>query len=139
MRYEEDIVYVIDPDEAVHDALTTLLGANGTRVVCYPNAEAFFDSTSAHSLRRGYLLVEANLPGMGSLALLRRLRARGVDLPVVVLTSTSNREIANQALKAGAVEVIEKPLVHDRLLNRLQHLTHRNDDVQAEPKGQRKN
>ena len=135
MRCEIDIVYVIDPDEAVHDALTALLGATGTRVVCYPSAEAFLDSNFMHSGMRGLVLAEVNLPGMGSMALLRRLRDQGVDLPVVVLTSTSNRDIADQALKAGAVEVIEKPLVHGRLLNRLQHLTHRNDDVQAEPKG----
>ena len=43
MCCEHDIIYVIDPDEAVHDALTTLLGANGTQVVCHPTAEAFFD------------------------------------------------------------------------------------------------
>ena len=132
MRCEQDIIYVIDPDEAVHDALTILLSAAGTRVVCYPNAEAYFDSTLAHSSGRGCLLVEANLPGMGSLAFLRRLRAQGVDLPVLVLTSTSNREIANQALKAGAVEVIEKPLVGGRLLNRLRHLDHSNDDAHSE-------
>ena len=132
MRCEIDIVYVIDPDEAVHDALAALLGASGTRVVCYPNAEAFLDSNFAHGARRGCLLVEANLPGMGSLALLRRLRGQGVDLPVVVLTSTSNREIAKQALKAGAVEVIEKPLVGGRLLNRLRQLARRNDDARTE-------
>lgn len=135
MRCEQDIIYVIDPDEAVHDALTILLSATGTRVVCYSNAEAFLDSGLVHSSMRGCVLAEANLPGMGSLALLRRLRAQGIDLPVVVLTSTCNRDIADQALKAGAAEVIEKPLVHGQLLNRLHHLAHRNDDVHAEPKG----
>ena len=128
MRYEEDIVYVIDPDKAVHDALTILLSAAGTRVVCYTNAEAFFDSSFVHSAIRGCVLAEANLPGMGSLALLRRLRAESVDLPVVILASTSNRDIAEQALKAGAVEVIEKPLVHGELLNRLRCLAHGNKD-----------
>ena len=135
MRCEQDIIYVVDPDEAVHDALSTLLSAIDTRVVCYPSAEAFLDSNSAHSLRSGCLLVEANLPGMGSLALLRRLRAQGVDLPILVLTSTSNGEIAKQALKAGAVEVIAKPLVGGRLLSQLRHLELRNDGACAEPKG----
>ena len=59
---------------------------------------------------------------MGSLAFLRCLKDRKVDLPVVVLTSTSNREIAEQALKAGAVEVIQKPLVADRLLELMRAL-----------------
>ena len=135
MRCEQNIVYVIDPDEAVHDALTILLSATGTRVVCYPSAEAFFDSTCAHSLGRGCFLVEVNLPGMGSLAFLRRLRAQGVDLPILVLTSTSNRDIADQALKAGAAEVIAKPLVGGRLLSQLRHLDHRNDGARAEPNG----
>jgi FixJ family two-component response regulator len=131
MHHEEDIVYVIDPDEAVHDALTILLNSDGTRVLCYANAEAFLDSSVVHGAMRGCVLAEANLPGMGSLAFLRRLRARGVDLPVVILTSTSNRDIAEQALKAGAAEVLEKPLVHGQLLNRLHCLAHRNDDVHA--------
>ncbi len=131
MRHEEHIVYVIDPDEAVHDALTVLLGAGGTRVVCFANAEAFLDSSCVHSAMRGCVLAEANLPGMGSLALLRRLRSLGVDLPVVILTSTSNRDIADQVLKAGAAEVIEKPLVHGQLLDRLHCLDHRNDDAHA--------
>ena len=122
MACETDTVYVIDPDEAVHDALTTLLDATGTRVVCYRNAEAFLKSSFVGSAMRGCLLLEANLPGMGSLALLRWLRDRGIALPVVVLTSTSNRDIADQALKAGAVEVIEKPLVSGRLLELLRGL-----------------
>ena len=135
MRREQDIVYVIDPDEAVDDALSILLGAAGARVVCYPNAEAFFDSSIAHSLRRGCLLVEANLPGMGCLAFLKRLRTQGIYNPVLILTSTSNRDIANQTLMAGAAEIIEKPLVGSRLLNRLHYWRHYNDDVGVESNG----
>jgi two-component system response regulator FixJ len=130
---EIDIVYVIDPDEAVHDALAALLGATGARVVCYPSAESFLDSDFMHSGMHGLVLAEVNLPGMGSLALLRQLRVQDVDLPVVALTSTSNRDIADQALKAGAVEVIEKPLVNGRLLDRLHHLVRHNDSVGVEP------
>lgn len=137
MQREKNIVYVIDPDEAVDDALATLLSTTGSRLVCYRSAEAFLDSDYLHEPLRSCLLVEANLPGMGCLAFLRQLRARGVSLPVVVLTSTSDCDIAAQALKAGAVEVIEKPLVHERLLHRLHHLADRNDDAGVESSGQR--
>ena len=133
MRCHEDTVYVIDPDEAVHDALSTLLGATGTRVVCYSSAEAFLDASKDSCSMSGCLLVEVDLPGMGSLALLRRLRARGVAVPVVVLTSTSNRDIADQALKAGAVEVIEKPLVSARLLEQLRDLACHVDEIDTSP------
>jgi len=133
MRYEEDIVYVIDPDEAVHDALTTLLSTGATRVACYTSAEAFLDSGFVRRDMRGCVLAEANLPGMGSLALLRRLRACGVDLPVLILTSTSNRDIAEQVLEAGAAEVIQKPLVADRLLELLRALTTDTSSISIHP------
>jgi len=123
MRSTEDIVWVIDPDETIHEALTALLDAAGKRAVCYRSAEAFLDSDFDEGCKCGCVLAEADLPGMGSLALLRRLRDRGVKVPVVVLTSTSNRVIAEQALIAGAVEVIEKPLVCDQLISHLQHVT----------------
>ena len=119
MSRQKNTVFVIDPDEAVHDALRTLLSATGTNVVCYPNAESFLESIFTQDLIGGCLLAEADLPGMGSLALLRRLQARDINIPIVVLTSTSNRDIADQALKAGATEVIEKPVVGARLLERL--------------------
>ncbi len=122
MVCEKNLVYVVDPDEAVHDALTTLFGAAGTRVLCYVNAEAFLESGISSSATDGLVLTEASLPGMGSLALLRSLRDMGLDLPVVVMTSTSIRGVAEQAIKAGAVEVIEKPLLSDRLLQLLREL-----------------
>ena len=123
MSCEQYIVYVIDPDETVHDALTTLLGGGGRRVLCYLSPESFLHSSGVGDCRCGCVLAEANLPGMGSLAFLRLLRHQGVELPIVVLASTSNRDIAHQALKAGAVEVIEKPLVGNRLLELLRGLT----------------
>jgi len=122
MACEKNLVYVVDPDEAVHDALTTLFGATGTRVLCYVSAEAFLESGILPSVTDGLVLAEASLPGMGSLALLRSLRDIGLDLPVVVMTSTSNRGVAEQAIKAGAVEVIEKPLLSDQLLRLLREL-----------------
>ncbi len=91
-------------------------------MLCYQNDKAFFDANTAMSLSHGCILVEANLPGTGTLAFLKRLRVQGVDLPVVVLASTSNRGIADQALQAGAVDVIDKPLVNDRLLRRLREV-----------------
>ena len=122
MHHDKDTVYVIDPDEAVHDALTTLLGASGVRVECFPTAEAFLASDVLNSPVRGCLLVEANLPGIGSLAFVRQVRAESLDLPVVVLTSTFDSDIAGQALRAGAVDVFEKPLVGGHLLDRLNDL-----------------
>jgi two-component system response regulator FixJ len=119
MRFQEYIVCLVDPDEAVHDALAALLRASGARVTCFRSAEEFLDSRTLADVEIGCLLVEANLPGMGSIGLLKHVRIQSVDVPIVVLASTSNRDIAEQALKAGALEVVEKPLISDRLLERL--------------------
>ncbi len=119
---ERDTVYVIDADETICDGLTTFLGTLDIPVRSYSNAEAFLDAHTARSLSQGCLLVDANLQGMGSLALLRQLRAQRVDLPVVVLASTSNGDIADQVFEAGAVDVIEKPRLDSVLVDRLRQL-----------------
>ena len=116
----QDIVYIIDPDEAVHDALSALFGSSGVEVRCFQTAEAFLESDVLLTGKHACLLVEADLPGMGSLAFVRQLHAQYTDLPIVVLASTSDRDIADQALKAGAVDVFDKPLIGDRLLDRIQ-------------------
>lgn len=119
MRIQGYTVCLVDPDEAVHDALSTLLRASGVHVKCFASAEDYLKSNVALATDTDCVLAEASLPGMGCLAFLRRLRAIGTDQPIIVLTSTSDRDIAEQALKAGALEVIEKPLVGDQILRRL--------------------
>lgn len=109
-------VYVIDPDEAVHDALVTLLSASDIEVRCFLTAEEFLESDALLAAGRGCVLVEADLPGMGSLAFVRQLRSRSSELPIVVLASTADSDIADQALKAGAIDVFDKPLIGTRLL-----------------------
>jgi len=130
-------VYVIDPDEAVHDALSELLSATGIRVVCFRSAENFLRFNDAQGTLHGCLLAEANLPGMGSLALLRQLQVREIDVSVAVLTSTANRDIADQALRAGAVEVISKPLVGDCLLKFIRDVTKQKSASELDQEGRR--
>lgn len=125
MRQNEQIVYVVDPDEAVHDALNTLLSSSGYRVVSFYSGESFLDAMTRSEARGGFLLVEAVLPGLGSLGLIRRAVDSNFDLPVIVLTSTADRNIADQAMIAGALEVLEKPLVNAQLLDRLRTLSRR--------------
>lgn len=124
-----DTVYVIDPDEAVHDALSTLLGASDVDIRCFLTAEEFLESGVLHTTNRSCLLVEADLPGMGSLAFVRQLHSRSCKFPIVVLASTSDKDIADQALKAGAIDVFDKPLIGSRLLNLLDGVA----DIQPNP------
>jgi FixJ family two-component response regulator len=119
MGAQEYTVCLVDPDEAVHDALSTLLRPSGTQVRCFATAEDYLKSGVVLDADTSCVIAEASLPGMGCLAFLKRLHAIAADLSIIVLTSTSDRDIAEQVLKAGALEVIEKPLLSDRILGRL--------------------
>jgi two-component system response regulator FixJ len=119
---EQETVFIIDPDEGIRESLEALLGTLAISTLSYPDVEAFLDSVSDQFPDRGCLIVEAALAGLGSLALLKRLRKEGSTLPVLVLASTSNRDIADLALQAGAAAVIDKPLANGQLLDRLQQL-----------------
>lgn len=114
-----DTVYVIDPDESVHDALTTLLQSVNVRVACYRTPEAFLNACAVQGAGNCCVLLEADLPGIGSLALIREVRAQAPTMPIIVLASTTDDDIAAQALKAGALDVIDKPLFGAHLLDRI--------------------
>ncbi len=114
-----DTVYVVDPDESVHDAITTLLQSAGVHVACFRTPEAFLNSFNSRTTRGCCLLLEAELPGIGSLALIRKVNDQVPGMPIVVLASTNDSNIAAQALRAGALDVIDKPLFGGHLLDRI--------------------
>jgi len=114
-----DTVYVVDPDESVHDALSTLLQAGKVHVKSFRTPEAFQNAYIACDSRNCCILVEADLSGIGSLALIRNIHAQNPNVPIVVLASTADSDIAAQALKAGAVDVFDKPLFGMHLLDRI--------------------
>jgi len=114
-----DTVYVVDPDESVHDALATLLQSAGVRVACYRTPEAFLNACAMQQSGNCCVLLEADLPGIGSLALIREVHALAPEMPIIALASTTDSDIAAQALKAGALDVIDKPLFGAHLLDRI--------------------
>lgn len=112
-------VYLIDPDEAIGEALTTLLATYQINVKTFADAETFLSVSTECDNETGFLLVEINLPGIGGLALLRMLRAGGFRLPVVMLSDVAGPNLRQEALRFGALDLIEKPLIKDLLLDQL--------------------
>jgi len=110
-------VFVIEPDVAIRDGLTALLNTHKIPVQGYSDAEIFLDFVCHRRPVCSCLLLEAELPGLSSFELLRRLHSCGICIPAIVLVSTSNAWLAEQALKAGAREVIKKPLLNEGLLD----------------------
>jgi len=108
------VVFIIDDDEQVRDALRSVLREAGRIAQTYQDSEAFLQTYRPGQL--GCLLVDANLPGMNGLDLIRHLRLGNDRLPAIVITGNSDVPMAVQAMKAGADDFIEKPVGYQELL-----------------------
>ncbi len=108
------VIFVVDDDDQVRATIRDVLEDDGRLVEDYATCEAFL--ALYHPGREACLVIDAYLPGMGGLELLRRLREAGHDLPAIMITGNSDVPMAVQAMKAGASDFIEKPVTRDELL-----------------------
>jgi two-component system, LuxR family, response regulator FixJ len=111
-------VHVVDDDAAVRRSLERLLHSAGYTCVSYHSSAAFLDA--AGELSGGCVLLDVRMPGMDGLELQDRLNQLGVTLPVIVMTGQGDIQTAVQAMKAGAVDFIEKPFDEDVLLGAIE-------------------
>jgi len=108
------IIFVIDDNPEVREGLCSLLEEDGRIALGYETAEAFLADYDPS--REGCLLVDAYLPGMTGLELLVRLQAEGRQMPAIMITGNSDVSIAVHAMKAGALDFLEKPISIEDLL-----------------------
>jgi two-component system, LuxR family, response regulator FixJ len=107
-------IHVVDDDAAVRDSLRMLLEASGFAVQTHASATEFL---AAAADLAGCVLTDVRMPAMDGLELQQCLNERGIRLPVIVMTGQGDIPIAVQAMKAGAVDFLEKPLNDVRLLD----------------------
>jgi two-component system CheB/CheR fusion protein len=108
------VIYVIDDNGQLRQALRGVLEADGALVEDFATCEAFLETYKP--VQEACLVVDAYLPGMSGLALLRHLRDAGQSLPAIMITGQSDVTIAVDAMKAGAADFIEKPVSREGLL-----------------------
>jgi two-component system response regulator FixJ len=106
--------HVVDDDPEVRRTLERLLRSAGFTAILYDSGLAVLDAASG--LSPGCMIVDVRMPGMDGLELLARLSDLGIDLPVIMMTGHGDVPTAVRAMKAGAVDFIEKPIDEDRLL-----------------------
>jgi len=107
-------IYIVDDDRMVCDALRELLEADGRHVEDFGDCEAFLSAYRPGS--PACLLIDAYLPGIDGIELLRQLKSAGHHLPSIMITGSSAVPMAVEAMKVGAIDFIEKPVAFDKLI-----------------------
>jgi two-component system response regulator FixJ len=110
----EIVVHVIDDDDGLRESLAYLLEANGVTTRLYDSAIGFLDGLG--EVGPGCILTDVRMPQMNGLELVRELRRRECDMPVVVMTGHADVGLAVEAMKTGVVDFIEKPFAEEVLL-----------------------
>lgn len=113
------VVLVVDDDPAVAEALQFSMELEGFKVQTFADAESLLAVRSYPPL--GCLIIDVKLPGVDGLELLKRLRARGVSLPAVLMTSNPTPSLKIHAA-AAAAPIVEKPLLEDELIDTVRSL-----------------
>jgi len=110
-------VYIVDDDEAVRDSLSFLLESKGYVIKSFSSALDFL--AAAPALPIGCLIVDIRMPEIDGLELQERLKAGGLDFPMIVITGHADVPLAVRAMKAGAIDFIQKPFTSETILDGL--------------------
>jgi two-component system, LuxR family, response regulator FixJ len=110
-------VYVVDDDEAVRDSLGMLLKSVGLSCEEYASAADFLDAYDPG--RHSCLVADIRMPGLSGLELQQRLNERHAEIPVIFITGHGDVPMAVNAMKAGAVDFIQKPFRDQDLIDRI--------------------
>ncbi len=111
----EQTVYIIDDDEAVRDSIKELVESVNLNAEIFERADLFLDSFTTD--KAGCLVLDIRMARMSGLVLQERLNEMGATLPVIIITGHGDVGMAVIALKAGAVDFIQKPYHDQNLLD----------------------
>ena len=129
MGEEKPIVCIVDSDAAIRSALSALVSTLPVKVLQYRDAESLLNALPDEEL--ACVIAEIDLPGRSGIQLVEEMIGGGLRVPTILLTSDSDVPTAVSALKAGAVDFIEKPFVDRQLLERVQRAVDRGSEHRA--------
>jgi two-component system response regulator FixJ len=111
-------IYLVDDDEAIRRSAGFMLRTSGFVVKPYASGVEFLKDVKG--LGPGCILLDVLMPGMDGLEVQRELRGRGIAYPVIVMTGHGDVTVAVQAMKAGALDFLEKPFAKAALLDAIE-------------------
>ena len=123
---QRQTVFIVDDDEDVRDALSMLMRAAGLHAETFASAREFMQRLNPRDF--GCLILDIRMPGMTGLELQSELHKRRIRLPIIFLTGHGDVPLAVRAMKAGAVDFIQKPLDEHRLVMAVMNALRSNAD-----------
>jgi len=114
LNTSDTVVHIVDDEEPVRNSLAFLLTTAGFAVRTHETATGFL--RLAPSIANGCLITDLRMPDIDGVELLRRLRAADAMLPAIVISGHGDIQMAVEAMKAGALDFIEKPFSNEALL-----------------------
>src|ERR1700685_4494988 len=111
----ESIVFVVDDDASIRDAVKSLLKSVGLRAEAFGSTEEFVKATRPDA--PSCLVLDVRLPGMSGLDFQADLEKRGVRIPIIFITAHGDIPMTSRAMKAGAIEFLPKPFQKQELLD----------------------
>ena len=111
---EKPLIAILDDDESMRDATDNLLQSAGFSTATFPDAESFL--SSAIRSRAACVVADMRMPGMTGLQMYQQLRARGEQIPTVLITAYPGSSLRTQARQAGITCCLSKPFAPDELL-----------------------
>ena len=127
---DQRLVHIVDDEEAIRRSASFMLKTSGFRVETWESGVAFLKEVRHAEM--GCVLLDVRMPGMDGLAVQQAMNDRGIAMPVVVLTGHGDITIAVRAMKAGAVDFIEKPFEKAVLLRAIAEAFDRIDRAETE-------
>ena len=121
------VVHIVDDDEAVRGSLAFLLSTAGFPTRLYDSAMAFVSALP--QVQGGCLITDVRMPDMTGIELLSELHAKSVNLPAIVITGHGDIPLAVEAMKAGAIDFIEKPFEAEAILRAVRSAEQRTAQV----------
>jgi FixJ family two-component response regulator len=130
MKERAPVVFVVDDDLSVREAIAGLIQSVGLSVQTFESARDFLDSAS-HEVT-GCAVLDVRLPGLSGLDLQRELAAHDISLPIIFITGHGDIPMSVRAMKAGAIEFLTKPFRDQDLLDAIQQALARDREVRRE-------
>jgi FixJ family two-component response regulator len=125
VKEPDSVIFVVDDDLSVREAIKSLIQSVGLRVQTFETAQEFLKSKRLDVDVTGCLVLDVRLPGLSGLDLQRELAAHDINLPIIFITGYGDIPMSVSAMKAGALEFLTKPFRDQDLLDAIQQALER--------------